>query len=231
MISCAAVCPSPPLLIRELTGRTEVLPQMRQACAEAIRRLLASGPDLVVALGADSATGVWDPEDRLDLSRYAPIPITHGRPGLQRQPLPLPLGVGTMLLDAGGHAGPRVLQAVGEAAPTPECLHLGVSLASLAPRVAVLAVGDGSARRSIAAPGHLDPRSADFDASVEQALRGGEMAAVTSLDPGLAADLLATGRAAWQVLAGAVAAAETLSGDVLYADAPFGVGYFVAVLS
>ena len=48
------------------------------------------------------------------------------------------------------------------------------------------------------------------------------MAAVTSLDPGLAADLLATGRAAWQVLAGAVAAAETLFGYVLYADAPFG---------
>jgi hypothetical protein len=51
--------------------------------------------------------------------------------------------------------------------------------------------------------------------------------------PGLARDLLATGRAAWQVLVGAMSTQGTVgvpAGQVLYADAPLGVGYFVAVL-
>jgi hypothetical protein len=56
---------------------------------------------------------------------------------------------------------------------------------------------------------------------------------LAALDPDLARDLLATGRAAWQVLAGAMSAPGTVgvpAGRVLYADAPLGVGYVVAVL-
>ena len=65
---------------------------------------------------------------------------------------------------------------------------------------------------------------------MERALRDGDMAALASLEPGLARDLLATGRAAWQVLAGAMSAPRAPAGQVLYADAPLGVGYFVAEL-
>lgn len=225
MIVRAAVCPSPPLLARELTERVEELSELRTVCAEAVRRLVAAAPDLVAVTGAGPTTKTWDPADRLDLALFAPALGTRGNPGL-----PLALGIGAMLLDSAGHAGPRVMQAVGETAPTPACLRLGASLAGLAPRVALLAVGDGSARRSAAAPGHLDPRAAAFDASVERALGNGDMAALASLDQDLARDLLATGRAAWQVLAGAMNAVGALAGDVTYADAPFGVGYFVAVL-
>ena len=70
-------------------------------------------------------------------------------------------------------------------------------------------------------------------ASVERALRDGDMAALASLEPSRARDLLATGRPAWQVLAGAMSAAGTVggpAGQLLCADAPLGVGYFVAVL-
>jgi hypothetical protein len=59
------------------------------------------------------------------------------------------------------------------------------------------------------------------------------MAALAALAPDLARDLLATGRAAWQVLAGALSAPRSGDGldrQVLYADAPLGVGYLVAVL-
>jgi hypothetical protein len=224
----AAVCPSPPLLAPELTGRADVLPELRTACAEAVARLLAADPDVVVVAGAGAATATWDPDDRLDLSGYAPVLGTGGKPGL-----PLAVGLGAMLLDAAGHAGPRVLQAVEEQAPPAECLGLGASLPGLARRVGLLAMGDGSARRGVAAPGYLDPRAASFDASVERALREGDMTALMNLDPDLARDLLASGRAAWQVLAGAMSAPGTLGvpvGQVLYADAPLGVGYFVAVL-
>ena len=225
MIVRAAVCPSPPLLARQLTGQADVFPELRAACAAAVSALLAAAPDVLVVVGAGAATATWDPDDRLDPSAYAPALGTAGKPGL-----PLALGLGAMLLDAAGHAGPRVLQAVGEQAPAAECLRLGASLPDLAPRVGLLAMGDGSARRSTAAPGHLDPRAGPFDASVERALRDGDLAALGSLEPGLARDLLATGRAAWQVLAGAMSAPRAPAGRVLYADAPLGVGYLVAVL-
>lgn len=224
----AAVCPSPPLLAAELTGCGDVLPELRTACATAVARMLAADPDVVVVAGAGLATATWDPDGQLDLSGYAPALGTAGKPGL-----PLALGLGAMLLDAAGYAGPRVLQAVGEHAPIAECLRLGASLSGLAPRVGLLTMGDGSARRGVAAPGYLDPRAAPFDASVERALRDGDMGALLDFDPGLARDLLATGRAAWQVLAAAMSAPGTVGvpvGQVLYADAPLGVGYFVAVL-
>jgi hypothetical protein len=224
----AAVCPSPPLLARQLTGHADVLPELRAACAAAVSTLVAAAPDVVVVVGAGPATATWDPDSRLDPSAYAPALGNGGKPGL-----PLALGLGAMLLDTAGHAGPRVLQAVGAAAPAGECLRLGASLPGLASRVALLAMGDGSARRSAAAPGHLDPRAELFDASVEHALRDGNMAALASLDSGLARDLLATGRAAWQVLAGAMGARDAVrapAGQVLYDDAPLGVGYLVAVL-
>ncbi|MDX6338070.1 MAG: hypothetical protein QOG05_5410, partial [Streptosporangiaceae bacterium] len=35
MITSAALCPGPPLLVRELTGADPVLPELRAACAEA----------------------------------------------------------------------------------------------------------------------------------------------------------------------------------------------------
>jgi hypothetical protein len=221
----AAVCPSPPLLARELTGQADVLPEMRAACSEAVSWLLAAAPHVVVVTGAGPVSMSWEAGSHLDVSRYAPALGARGKPGL-----PLALGLGAMLLDAVGHAGPRVLQAVGETAPASECLRLGESLAGTAPRVALLTMGDGSARRNAAAPGHLDSRAAAFDASVKHALRDGDMAALASLDAQLARDLLATGRAASQVLAGAIGTGGARAGQVLYADAPFGVGYFVAVL-
>ena len=65
-------------------------------------------------------------------------------------------------------------------------------------------MGDGSARRSAAAPGYLDDRAEPFDAAVELAFRDGDLSALTALDPDLARDLLASGRPAWQALAGAL---------------------------
>lgn len=237
MITRAVLCPSPPLLARELTGRSVVLPELHAACEAAVARLLAAPSDVVVVVGGGAATATWDPDDRLDLSEYAPA---LRNPGARRKPdLPLALGIGALLLDAARYSGPRVLQSAGDAASAQECLRLGASLAGLAPRVGLLAVGDGSARRSPAAPGYLDERAAPFDAAAEQAFRDGDMAALAALDPDLARELMATGRAAWQVLAGALA--PDLAGalppgsarpatEIVYADAPFGVSYLVAVL-
>jgi hypothetical protein len=222
MITRAVVCPSPPLLAADLTGRETVLPDLAKACADAVARLLAAGPDAVIVVGGGRTTATWDPGSRLDLAAYGPG-FPSGTAGL-----PLGLGLGAMLLEDAGYAGPRVLQAIAEDAPAAECLELGASLAGRAPRAGLLVVGDGSARRSLKAPGHLDERAAPFDASVERALRDGDMTALAGLDPHLARELMATGRAAWQVLAGVFGAPP--AGEILYSGAPFGVSYLVAVL-
>jgi hypothetical protein len=224
VIAACAVCPSPPLLARELTGRAVVLPELREACAAAVTRLLAADPGVVVVVGGGDATKSWDPGDRLDLPAWAPALGSRGTPGL-----PLALGLGAMLLDAAGYTGRRIMQAVGEAEPAAACLRLGASAADEGARTAVLVVGDGSARRSPTAPGHYDERAAPFDLAVEHAFRDGDMAALAALDAALARDLMATGRAAWQVLAGALGDRRP-AGEIFYADAPFGVGYLVAVL-
>jgi hypothetical protein len=231
VIARAVLCPSPPLLARELTGRAVVLPELREACAAAVARLVKADSEVVVVVGGGAATRTWDPDSGLDLASYAPVP--GGYPGaasdnrLSRPPLAL--GLGAMLLDDAGYAGPRRLQEVAEAEPPASCLRLGASLAGTAPRVGLLVVGDGSARRAPSAPGHFDERAAPFDAAVRQAIADGDMAPLAALDPALARELMATGRAAWQVLAGALDGGR-LATEILYADDPFGVAYLVAAL-
>jgi hypothetical protein len=238
VIVSAVLCPAPPLLARALTGQTIVLPELRDACAVAVARLAAARPDVIAVVGADTETRTWDPACRLDLAAYAPA---LGRPalGVATAPgLPLALGIGGLFLDAAGYQGPRAYQGVSGAAAPDECAGLGRALAAAAPRVGLLAMGDGSARRSASAPGYLDERAEPFDAALERALRDGDLTAILALDPVLAAELLADGRAAWQVLAGALlqgsptpgAAPGGLWSQVGYCDAPLGVGYLVATL-
>jgi hypothetical protein len=243
VIVSAAICPCPPLLARELTGQALLLPELRDACAAAVAHLVSARPDVVVVTGPDAATRGWDAAARLDLTAYAPALGLHAGPSAGRQgapALPLALGIGGLLLDAAGYAGPRAYQGIDAAAAPDECLRLGRELAAAARRVALLAVGDGSARRLPTAPGYLDERAEPFDAAVERAVRDGDLAAIAALDPALAADLLAAGRAAWQVLAGAfvpdspglpdspTAGPRT---EIKYCAAPLGVAYLVATLA
>jgi hypothetical protein len=90
-------------------------------------------------------------------------------------------------------------------------------------------MGDGSACHGPKSPGYDDPRAATFDADVTAALASCDTETLLALDIGLATDLLAAGRAPWQVLAGAVdASGGDWTGSVTYADAPYGVQYTVA---
>jgi hypothetical protein len=238
MIVRAAICPSPPLLAPGVTGQDVLLPELRVACAAAVSWLLAADLDTVAVIGPAAATATWPPDSGPDLSKHAPAAY----PGPSA--LPLSLAIGAQLLDAAGYAGPRILQSLAESASRDACLEVGRDLAA-APRVALLVMGDGSARRSAAAPGYLDDRAEPFDATVEQAFRDGDLSALTALDPDLARDLLASGRPAWQALAGALSpalspasrvavgssASAHPAAEILYSAAPFGVAYLVATLT
>jgi hypothetical protein len=245
VIVAAAICPCPPLLIRELTGQAEVLPELRAACAAAAGFVAAASPDVIVVAGPAQETAACDPGGRLDIAAYAPAGTRGPRAAGAGAGLPLSLGIGARLLDEAGYPGERALHGVAALAAPDDCLRLGRQVARSAPRVALLAMGDGSARRSASAPGYLDERAAPFDAAVERAVRDADLAALAALDPDLAADLMAAGRPAWQVLAGALNAAGSgddpaaadgppsgpVRAEVLYCDAPFGVAYLVATFA
>jgi hypothetical protein len=225
VITGAALCPSPPLLCPQLTGRHAVLPELRAACAEAVGRLLRGDPEVIAVIGPAAATGGWEGTGRLNPAVFAPAITSTGRDSP-----PLALGLGAMLLDQAGYRGRRRLQAVGHDEPPSGCVRLGVELAEVGARLALLVMGDGSARRSLRAPGYLDSRAAAFDGEVERAVRAGELGALAGLDRTLAAELMATGRPAWQVLSGAMGSLAPAA-DVLYSGDPLGVAYLVAYLT
>jgi hypothetical protein len=245
VLIAAALCPAPPLLAREVTGTDPVLPELRQACSEAVAALLAARPGLVAVVGVADRTRIWDDRARLDLAAYAPGtglsagtadgggPATDDgtmASGAGPRSLPLSVGLGARLLDQAGYRGRRMLQSVAEDEPAGQCAALGMRIAAATERVALLAMADGSARRNRKAPGYLDERSVPFDAEVERAIRSGDYGALLALDAGVARELMATGRASLQVLAGALDGVPQ-STEMRYCDDPFGVAYLVASLT
>ncbi len=235
MLIAAALCPSPPLLARELTGADPVVPELREACREAVDELIRASADVVVVVGVAGEERTFDPRARLDVTAYAPALRapggSAGGAGLDSlPPLPLPIGLGSRLLDEAGYRGRRELQSVAAGTSPAACAALGARLADAASQVALLVMADGSARRGRRAPGYLDVRAEPFDAEVGRAIRTGDMPALLGLDGAMAAELMATGRPAWQVLAGATAGRRP-SCVVRYDDDPFGVAYLVASLS
>ncbi|HET8718768.1 MAG TPA: hypothetical protein VFM50_13570 [Nocardioidaceae bacterium] len=239
MIVAAAACPHPPLLLRELTGRDDVAAGLRVACLQALAAVLATGPEVVVVVGGGDRTQAPDPGGRMPVWRYggAPGAGRDGSPAAGRDgshedvpgTLPLSVAVGRRLLAEAGCAVPVELHTIAQHAPADEVDRLAASLAGRAERVALLVLGEGSARRGEKAPGYLDARAFDFDAALTAALQGGDLAALRGLDPALAAELMVSGRAPWAVLAAAVQAESGRPRASLeYADDPFGVLYLVA---
>lgn len=92
----------------------------------------------------------------------------------------------------------------------------------------VLVLANGSARRSEKAPGHLDPRAADFDAHVGDLLAAGDLAGLAEVDADLAHDLLATGLAGFALLHAEGVSVTDVKFD--HAGDPFGVMYWVVRL-
>ena len=226
MLVAAAVCPHPPLLVPGVgAGATDELDGLRGACDAAVDGLAAAAPDVVVVVGDAGAVGPVPDGAWGSLAAYG-VRVPAGS-GEGTPTLPLALTLGRWLLDRRSVTVPTVLFGVEPDTATDRCLALGEALAQRAGRVALLVMGDGSARRSVKGPGHLDPDAEPFDATVEAALAAGDPAALAALDPERAARLLAAGRAPWQVLAGA-ARSGTWTGTVTWSGAPYGVCYLVA---
>jgi hypothetical protein len=228
----AAVCPHPPLLVPELAGSEAAeIDDLRSACAAAIDAVRATEPELLVVVGSGQATRRYAPGTGGSFAAYGAdvavsLPGASAADGDDR--LPLSLSVAGWLLLQAGWSSDVPGQAVGESSPAEDCRRLGIQLAQETDRLALLVMGDGSVGRPSAAPAFVDERAERFDAAVGDALRTADPAALMALDPTLGAELRAAGRAPWQVLAGAAGDAA-FDAELLYEDAPFGVGYLVAV--
>lgn len=240
MLVAAAVCPCPPLLVPEVAaGAAPELDAARAACTDAIGVLAASRPDRLVVVGPAEQSGRGPhPQGARGSFRGFGVDVDvrlgHGdgdaADGADRG-LPTSLAVAAWLLDrTEWSAAPLEGLGVGEPLAAERCIQVGGDIAARADRVALLVMGDASACRTLKAPGYLDERAAGFDAEIARALGEADVDALKGVDEELAYELKAAGRAPWQVLAGAADGAG-LSGELLYDDAPYGVGYLVGAWS
>jgi len=233
MLIAAAVCPHPPLLIPATLGAAAgdppaPLAAVTDTCDQAVRALLAAEPDLIAVVGGGPADREYAPGTAGSLAGYGvPEVIGEGEPAL-----PLSLTVGRWLLARagidGGQDGPELLfQAVGQQTAPGDCRKLGIMIAERAARVALLAMGDGTARRARDIEGAPDPQAKEYDEDVAEALAAADARWLARLDPAQDEQLLVAGRPAWQVLAGAATGAR-LHGHLLCMCCPYGVTYLVA---
>lgn len=237
MLVAAAVCPHPPLLIPEAVGGPQPgdddVNAVRTACDAAVAGLLAAAPGLLVAVGGAEVSAVYDGSAAGSLSEYGVGFMT----GAGEPVLPLSLTVAAWLLRRAGLQGPPVagqpgqpcveFRAVARDTPPAACLGLGAGIAQRAPRVAMLAMGDGPARMAVGVPGAPDPAAESYDADVAAALAAADADRLARLSPALDEELMVAGRPSWQVLAGA-ARGGRYRGRLLYAARPHAVSYLVA---
>jgi hypothetical protein len=204
------------------------LEPLRSACHAAVSTV-GRRADRLVLLGSAATSAFHSPLARGSLQGYGVAVDVHlGSPACGGSvELPLSLTIGAWLVaEAMGERSEAVGFSVG---PGFAASRAALDLLALAEteRLGLIVMGDGTARRSTSAPGYLDARAEPYDAAIEAALREGDGDALAALDEPLGADLLAAGVPAWRA-AGALLAGGEYDADLLYAQAPFGVGYFVA---
>lgn len=202
-----AVVPGAPALVGSLVGEVDVLAQLRSRARAAVERTVAGAERVVLICATDRQP-------------------RHTGPSWGRR-------VAAQLV---GERALDVIEIPWEAPPI-ECADLGRRLVvdAVEPaRTAIVVVADGSASRSTKAPGYFDSRAAAFDDLWTTALRRADGGALLALDPSVAAELGAHGRAPLQVLAGLMAADAQIGQGWLCESVdqsdPFGVLYVVAEL-
>lgn len=203
-------------------GAAPDLEALRAACDLAVAGLGASGADRLYVVGRGPEERRHHRDAGGDLADYGVGVRVGPAPGA----LDLAATVGRWLAERSGLMPDGYLE-VASRTPPERAVALGAALAGEGNRVALLVMGDGSARRTEHSPGYVDERAIPYDDAVAEALAKADTAHLAGLDPALSRDLMVAGRPAWQVLSGA-AGGRSLTGDLLAYEAPYGVGYFVA---
>jgi hypothetical protein len=215
-ISAVAFVPSAPLLVPGLAGGSANLDaDIRDTCVDLASELIASSPNVIAVVAPAASAHEWPDTAAWDFAGFGvPRRSVPGAPTL-----PWQTGLGAWLLDEAGWRGRRRYLGVAEHSPP-----IGPS----AGRLAMLAVGGGSACRTERAPGHFDPRAEIFDATIATHLAAGDATAFADLDADLAAELMCDGLPVWQWVAAQLDGARPTATSLKMHDARYGVAYFVA---
>ncbi|WP_035718809.1 hypothetical protein [Gordonia shandongensis] len=236
MLAEVVIIPSAPLLVPELSGPAAVETEpVRAAVTDAVTRLAditptwiaigaddehrprrgfaAFGADLDVSLGADQRPIGADAEDRLPLSMLIAA--------WARQTAQDRTGVAIRIR-------PEIIAP--DSAPT-ACAERGAQIGRLLDSatepIGVLVVADGATALSPSAPGGGERSSAvALQQRWDAALAAADRHALEDLDPVDCRAEGVGGRAAVQVVAGAIGS-RAMTACTTYAAAPFGVGYTV----
>jgi hypothetical protein len=225
VLSAIAIVPSAPVLVPELaSGAAAELADLRDAVFGAAAEL----PERWVAVGVGSVDTIIGPDAVGTFAGFGvdvPVALAPGGAGI---PSDLPL----CALITGwvrGRVNPLARAEVRVYADdhgVDAALEFGRSLRAeideAADAVGVLIVADGAHTLSPTAPGGYDPDSVPVQAALDDALAGGDAAALCTLPSGV------IGRVAYQVLAG-LAEPAPASARESYRRAPYGVGYFAGV--
>jgi aromatic ring-opening dioxygenase LigB subunit len=225
----AAVVPHPPLLVPELVaGVDRDVAAVRAACL-AVATRLTSAATRWIAVGTGPA-GVLGPDAAGTFAGFGvdvPVRLSDAATGSPDPAMPLSALVTAWLRERAG-ATEVTMHLIPPDLSSEDCYALGERLAATPAPVGLLVAGDGSHRHGEGAPGRSDDRAGPFDDAVHEALLSADAKALLALDPTLADELGAAGRAPWQVLAGAMGRRRWTADARLLV--PFGVAYHLAVL-
>lgn len=229
MLSGIAIIPSAPVLVPALAGAAAAeVAELTAACLAAAALL----PPRWVVLGtrrdgiADES--VLDPKSSGTFAGFGVDVPVHLCPAAADDPRP-PAELPVCALLAAWVRGQAQPQASAHVRVYRGDLDAGAALARgrrlradidrLPDPTGVLVVADGANTLTPAAPGGYDPGNAAAQDALDDALAGGDLAALQRLPDQI------LGRVAFQVLAG-LAEPGPRSAKELYRGAPYGVGYF-----
>jgi hypothetical protein len=228
VLAAIAIVPSAPVLVPELAGAAAA--EVAEARA-AVIAAAASLPSRWVVVGAGPADGVLGPEKVGTFAGFGAelrVRLSPQPDDRVQRPAELPL-CALFAAWVRGQAQPEASAEVrvyaGDHDVQAALAHgrrLRAKLDEAADPTGVLVVADGVNTLTPTAPGGYDPRDADVQLALDDALACGDIAALTRI-PGKV-----VGRVAFQVLAG-LAEPAPRSAKELYRGAPYGVGYFAGV--
>ena len=257
MLTSVAVVPGPPAFVAGLMGSAaHELDDLRQAADDVVSRavcdLAATSDDsprpapvsaqlVVVGPGQPGVFMAAGPVSFGSFGRDVMVPaLVEG--GQTDRDLPTPLMVARYLAshDVAAHPGHADLWASARWITTSgaEATALGEQLREDGARIALILVADGAACHGPKAPRAEDSRASGYDEEVCAALASGQQDRLARLDVDLGRELGATGPQVWPVLLAASGGdgtgerhrvgADGWVGEVLWAGAPYGVGWAVA---
>jgi len=219
VITAVAFVPSTPMMIPVVAaGAADELGEMRQIAITTVADVIAGANNVVIVAGGAS-TRLIDSGVGTMRGFGVPLDLHLGDGG--NTAIGLAGTIGLWLVEQAGWQGPvAVLEVAGQVGAESQ------RVAQEPGATALVVVGDGSAARTEKAPGYLHPDAEAFDSELEAALVAADLAALTA-DSNRADAVMASGVDAWRAAANAVAD-TAIQAQVNYAEAPHGVGYFIA---